>query len=258
MPSRVIKETIKTSKNVNALSDFQFRVWIHLILSADDYGRGNADPELVKNLAFPRRKGITEKQLFDALHVLANMGMVSLYEVEGEPYYYFPKWSEHQRVRQKVSKFPAPEDADKLPQVAADGGEVPQIAADGGEVRPEYRIQNTEYGIQNTEYRSAVLEKWNSMAVNPIRSLNGSRETHLKERIRENGLETVLEAIDHISKSDFLQGKNSRGWTITFDWFVNPTNFQKVLEGNYDRKGETKKIDTRDLDELLRGLDKSC
>ena len=39
-----------------------------------------------------------------------------------------------------------------------------------------------------------------------------------------------------------LQGKNSRGWTITFDWFVNPTNFQKVLEGNYDRKGETKKI----------------
>ena len=148
MPSRVIKETIKTSKNVNALSDFQFRVWIHLILSADDYGRGNADPELVKNLAFPRRKGITEKQLFDALHVLANMGMVSLYEVDGEPYYYFPKWSEHQRVRQKVSKFPAPEDADKLPQVAADCGELPQIAADGGEVRPEYRIQNTEYGIQ--------------------------------------------------------------------------------------------------------------
>ena len=258
MPSRVIKETIKTSKNVNALSDFQFRVWIHLILSADDYGRGNADPELVKNLAFPRRKGITEKQLFDALHVLANMGMVSLYEVDGEPYYYFPKWSEHQRVRQKVSKFPAPEDADKLRRVAADCGELPQIAADGGEVRPEYRIQNTEYGIQNTEYRSAVLEKWNSIAVNPIRSLNGSRETHLKERIRENGLETVLEAIDHISKSDFLQGKNSRGWTITFDWFVNPTNFQKVLEGNYDRKGETKKIDTRDLDELLRGLDKSC
>ena len=145
-----------------------------------------------------------------------------------------------------------------MPQVAADCGELPQIAADVGEVRPEYRIQNTEYGIQNTEYRSAVLEKWNSMAVNPIRSLNGSRETHLKERIRENGLETVLEAIDHISKSDFLQGKNSRGWTITFDWFVNPTNFQKVLEGNYDRKGETKKIDTRDLDELLRGLDKSC
>ena len=255
MGSRVIKDSIKTSRNVNALSDFQFRVWIHLILSADDYGRGSADPELVKNLAFPRRKGITEKQLSDALHVLANTGMVNLYEVDGEPYFYFPKWGEHQRVRTKVSKYPDPDGENA---VAADCGELPQIAADGGEVRPEYRIQNTEYGIQNTEYRSAVLEKWNSMAVNPIRSLNGTRETHLIERIRENGLDTVLEAIDHISKSDFLQGKNSRGWTITFDWFVNPTNFQKVLEGNYDRKGETKKIDTRDLDELLRGLDKSC
>ena len=140
MGSRVIKDTIKTSRNVNALSDFQFRVWIHLILSADDYGRGSADPELVKNLAFPRRKGITEKQLSDALHVLANIGMVNLYEVDGEPFFYFPKWSEHQRVRNKVSKFPDPDGENA---VAADCGELPQIAADCG-LNPESRIQNTE------------------------------------------------------------------------------------------------------------------
>lgn len=257
MPSRVIKETIKTSRNVNSLSDFQFRLWIHLILSADDYGRGNADPELVKNLAFPRRKGVTEKQLSDALHVLANLGMVNLYEVDGEPYFYFPKWGEHQRVRQKVSKFPEPEDGKEfcgeLRQCAASCGELPQDAAECGNVRLEYRIQNTESRIQNTEYRTVVLEKWNSMSVNPIRNVSGSRDTHLKARIEENGLETVLEAIDHVSRSDFLQGKNDRGWKITFDWFLNPTNFQKVLEGNYDRKTVAKH--ETNLDDLLRGLD---
>lgn len=151
MGSRVIKDTIKTSRNVNALSDFQFRVWIHLILSADDYGRGSADPELVKCLAFPRRKGITEKQLADALHVLANTGMVNLYEVDGEPYFYFPKWGEHQRVRTKVSKYPDPEGENA---VAADCGELPQIAADCG-LNPESRIQNTESRIQKKKEKKA-------------------------------------------------------------------------------------------------------
>lgn len=260
MPSRVIKESIKTSRNVNALSDFQFRLWIHLIVSADDYGRGNADPELVKNLAFPRRKGVTEKQLSDALHVLANLGMVNLYEVDGEPYFYFPKWSEHQRIRQKVSKFPEPEAGKsicgELRQIAASCGELPQDAADCGNVRPESRIQNTESRILNTEYRTAIVQKWNSLEVNPIRNVSGARETHLKARIEENGLETVLEAIEHVRRSDFLQGKNDRGWTITFDWFLNPTNFQKVLEGNYDRKAKPIEEKGTDLEELIRGLDK--
>lgn len=151
MGSRVIKDSIKTSRNVNALSDFQFRVWIHLILSADDYGRGSADPELVKNLAFPRRKGVTEKQLDDALHVLANIGMVNLYFVDGEPYFYFPKWGEHQRVRTKVSKFPDPDGENA---VAADCGDLPQIAADCG-LNPESRIQNPEYRIQKKKEKKA-------------------------------------------------------------------------------------------------------
>ena len=163
MPSRIIKESIKTSKNVNALSDFQFRLWIHLIVSADDFGRGNADPELIKNLAFPRRKGVTEKQLADALHVLANMGMVNLYEVDGEPYFYFPKWSEHQRVRQKVSKYPEPDEENAL---TADCGELPQIAADCGEMRPEARSENTEARIQNMkrEYRVPTREEVHAYA----------------------------------------------------------------------------------------------
>ena len=46
-------------------------------------------------------------------------------------------------------------------------------------------------------------------------------------------MESVLQAIDEISTSDFLKGQNNKGWTITFDWFIKPNNFIKVLEGNY-------------------------
>lgn len=108
MPNRIIKDSIRTSKTINALSDFQFRLWVHLIVSADDYGRGYADPELVKGLVFPRRKRVNESDIGKALSELAGMGCISLYEVDGESYFCFPRWSDHQRVQTKVSKFPAP------------------------------------------------------------------------------------------------------------------------------------------------------
>ena len=60
------------------------------------------------------------------------------------------------------------------------------------------------------------------------------RYQSLNARYKEFGAEKMLEAIDNIPKSDFLCGKNNRGWIITFDWFVKPNNFIKVLEGNYD------------------------
>lgn len=60
----------------------------------------------------------------------------------------------------------------------------------------------------------------------------------LKGRIREYGMDDLLKAMDNIRHSDFLRGENKNGWMITFDWFVKPNNFLKVLEGNYngDRK----------------------
>ena len=45
----------------------------------------------------------------------------------------------------------------------------------------------------------------------------------------------MLEAIDKIKESDYLQGK-SNNWQITFDWFIRPNNFPKVLDGNYDNR----------------------
>lgn len=108
MANRMLKDTIRTSKSVNNMSDFQFRLWIYLITYVDDYGRGSADPELLKGFVFPRRKGVTESSIKQALADLANSGSVTLYEVDGEPYFCFPNWSEHQRIQTKKSKFPAP------------------------------------------------------------------------------------------------------------------------------------------------------
>ena len=67
------------------------------------------------------------------------------------------------------------------------------------------------------------------------RIVDGSiRSKQLKSRISQYGEDAIIEAIDRIRRSKFLQGDNNRGWIITFDWFIKPSNFAKVYEGNYD------------------------
>ena len=68
---------------------------------------------------------------------------------------------------------------------------------------------------------------------------SSKRAGAVKARIREHGEEAVREMIRKAAKSDFLNGKNQRGWTASFDWLFLPTNFVKVLEGNYDNHGTT-------------------
>ena len=117
MPNRIIKESIRTSKSINQLTDFQFRLWTYLITYVDDYGRGSADPELLKGFVFPRRKGVTESNIKAGLTDLACAGLINLYEVDGESYLCFPTWAKHQRIQQKRSKFPAPDDGQRISTV---------------------------------------------------------------------------------------------------------------------------------------------
>ena len=112
MPNRIIKETIRTSKSVNRMTDFQFRLWTYLITYVDDFGRGSADPEIIKGFVFPKRSSVTEKTIEKTLQELATMGSLILYKVDGDAYLCFPNWETHQTVRNKKSKFPAPEDGD--------------------------------------------------------------------------------------------------------------------------------------------------
>ena len=125
MPNRLIKETIRTSKKINSLSDFEFRTWAYLVTYVDDYGRGSADPEILKGFVFPRRKEVREQDIQKAPAALERTGSILLYEVAGEPYFCFPNWSEHQRIQTKKSKYPAPSDSDISRWVTVGHGESP-------------------------------------------------------------------------------------------------------------------------------------
>jgi hypothetical protein len=105
---------------------------------------------------------------------------------------------------------------------------------------------------------SAVIEAWNTLqdvGISPVTKISPSskRYTNLKARIREYSLDDVLKAISYIPDSPWLLGQNNRGWTITFEWFVKPNNFPKVLEGQYLSKKSRLQNSEGDDDEWQEG-----
>lgn len=94
--------------------------------------------------------------------------------------------------------------------------------------------------LSNDKLFVPLIEKWNELpdAITKISTLKKDTQRYkmLSQRVSEYGKDKVLEAIEKIKQSSFLQGNNNKGWTITFEWFVRPNNFVKVLEGNYADK----------------------
>lgn len=88
-----------------------------------------------------------------------------------------------------------------------------------------------------------ILDEWNKLPVQNIRLISGKRLQMLRARVKQFSIDDVLKAIQSINKSPFLLGDNKRKWQITFDWFVAPNNFPKVLEGNYLPKEDESRFD---------------
>lgn len=101
--------------------------------------------------------------------------------------------------------------------------------------------KNIFNNLSNDKLFVPLIQKWNELpdAISKISTLkkDTQRFKMLSQRINEYGSDKILEAIEKIKQSSFLLGHNKSGWTITFEWFVRPNNFVKVLEGNYiDKK----------------------
>ena len=108
MPNRILKESIRESDSIDALSWFEEVLFYRLIVSCDDYGRFDGRISVIKNRLFPLKDDLTLKSVSRAIDKLVTTGLVALYEFEGKPYLYLPTWTAHQNVRAKRSKYPEP------------------------------------------------------------------------------------------------------------------------------------------------------
>ena len=124
MPNRILKESIKTSPEIDQLSWFEEVVFNRLIVTVDDYGCYDGRVIVLKNELFPTKDCITRKNVEDAIVKLESVKLLVRYEVDGKPYIYLTTFGKHQRLRNKNRKYPEP------PSTVICPSNVSQVTAD--------------------------------------------------------------------------------------------------------------------------------
>lgn len=94
-----------------------------------------------------------------------------------------------------------------------------------------------------------------------VTSVSDKRKSAIAARLKKYTPEQIAEVFRKAQASDFLSGRNEKGWKCSFDWLMNENNMIKVLEGNYDNRNGTSlrfsecdrgEVDYDDLEQLMR------
>ena len=111
MPNRIIKESICTSENLNDLSPEEEVFFYRLMVNCDDFGRLDARANVIRAKCFPLKLDeVKDDQILQWLESLSNHNLLSVYSVNGSgKFLQIITWENHQQVRAKRSKYPAPD-----------------------------------------------------------------------------------------------------------------------------------------------------
>ena len=124
----------------------------------------------------------------------------------------------------------------------AEEGQVIENASGSMSTETKERTEQKEKkeGVKptGTDIASAVLQ-WNDMAarcgLRTVKAVTLERREALLDRLENcGGLDGWSKALERIEASKFLRGSNARGWTASFDFFMDETHLIRLFEGAYD------------------------
>lgn len=105
MPVRLVRPWCDSDR-VDQLGDAAEVFFLRLIMCADDFGRFTADPRLLKAALYPLRD-IRNADITRLMQRCEHSGLIAVYNgADGKPYAAIRNFG--QRMRAKVSKYPAP------------------------------------------------------------------------------------------------------------------------------------------------------
>lgn len=106
MPTRILRDWTD-SLNLEPLSAEAERLFVRLIMKADDYGRYHADVRLLRAGCFPLLTSLRDADITRWIAECVKAGLVAVYEVKSRKYLAVCDF--RQRTRQQTAKFPPPD-----------------------------------------------------------------------------------------------------------------------------------------------------
>jgi len=162
---RTLKPDHRLHRKVGTLSDATYRLWVGMILEADDEGRLVAEPEQLKALIFGLRPQNRRTDIERSLNELQALRLIHIYPQDGTRYAWFPSWKDHQRInRPSPSRLPpCPQELERMVKCVTDNSVSPhgaltedsQRKGSGREWKGSGR-EGTGEGMPQNDFQSAL------------------------------------------------------------------------------------------------------
>ncbi len=143
---------INVSNSISRLTPMEEVVFLHLVVSCDDYGRFYGNPAILKGNLFPLRDFEVD-EIEAAVRKLEAENMVRRYESDGTVYMELTAWFKYQKPRAKVSKYPAPDDAEPYVIEEPEEDEEPEAPEpeDDSPVVYRMKLKTGEHGVTEAD-----------------------------------------------------------------------------------------------------------
>lgn len=219
---RMLKKAVSTSRRLADLETDSARLlYTWIIPHLDIEGRFYADPSMIKGSVVPRIKSFTEDLIAECIQDMASVGLITVYEVDGDQYFYFRKFADHQNLnpkREAPSKIPDP---------------------------PHTKEKNTltkGNSIDKTEHTDTTPDKLQSTLDSPVSTPGQVKLREVKLRESTKALPTEEQPVDNSSHEqktpDSLKTKKGPLQSVNGRWTEQLRNdLEEIVTEIRDRYG---------------------
>lgn len=249
--NRVIKPKFWDDAKIGRLTRDARLLYIGLWNFSDDIGVVIGNSIWLKSKIFPYDQ-IQIQQFEKWMNELVINGFICLLSYKGERFIYLPNFTRHQVINKpnyedlNIPKLLIDNTKDKITEqsrnttVSFTEQYVTKIERE--EEYPPYNSpQGEEVPSESDESDkinyNALMDMFNKMfegKLPKITAMTDKRKKAVKARSSEHGKKAIMDVLDNVCQSPFLLGHNNQNWSCDFDWIFRPTNFIKILEGNYN------------------------
>lgn len=272
---RSIKPKFWDDIKIGRLSRDARLLYIGLWSFSDDIGVVIGDSIWLKSKVFPYDQ-IQVQQFEKWIKELVINGFICLLSYNEERFIYLPNFTRHQVInRPNTEELNIPKGlidrAQKdihsflTEQSLNNHGSIMEqsvlIIGEGKGIRDIPPIippgDDEESSGNETINYNALMDTFNRMfdgKLPKVSSMTDKRKKSIKARVAEYDKQAIMDVFNNILQSPFLLGRNDRNWRCDFDWIFIPTNFTKILEGNYNGTRLSKNqqdSEQRKLDSIL-------
>lgn len=245
---RSVHPSLFTDDNFMELSSDAKLMLIGVWTEAFDDGVFAWKPKGIKARILPAENCDAEALLIE----LVDNGFIKRFEHDGKAFAVIRNFRKFQRPKSPNSSGVLPDElrtfvglepvvSEPLPNHFPNDSEIRPQMEDGGDKMDE-EGEEEEGGCATSAQATPqdafdfFVEAVKGKNIPMPHSLTKDRKRKIAVRLSESGFDKWQMACAKVAQSRFCNGENERGWIANIDFLLQPSSFNKLIEGHYDNR----------------------